>query len=145
MRIYLAARYGRADELRGYRDTLRELGHKVDCRWLEGDHRIADETLNQPDVPNTEGIKFAIEDYVDVLNCDLLLMFSEIPRSGHSRGGRHVEFGLALAWSKLTTVIGPRENVFHYLPKVCTMPSFDTWLEAVHKAGGANRFYGGKD
>lgn len=35
-----------------------------------------------------------------------------------SRGGRHVEFGMALALGKRVIVVGPRENVFHLLPEV---------------------------
>jgi hypothetical protein len=45
------------------------------------------------------------------------------------RGGRHVEFGLALAWSKHLIVAGPREHVFHWLPQVrwvdCAAP--ESW------------------
>lgn len=41
-----------------------------------------------------------------------------------SRGGRHVEFGMALALAKRCIVIGPRENVFHLLPQV---EQYDSW------------------
>jgi len=48
----------------------------------------------------------------------VLLFFSEPPDSHSKRGGRHVEFGLALAWGKRLMIVGPRENVFHCLPQV---------------------------
>jgi hypothetical protein len=32
---YLAARFGRRFELRGYRDDLRAIGHTVTSRWLD--------------------------------------------------------------------------------------------------------------
>ena len=35
-RIYLAARYDRQAELRGYREQLMGAGHVVTSRWLDG-------------------------------------------------------------------------------------------------------------
>lgn len=37
MRIYLAARYSRREELLGYRADLEAAGHIVTSRWLAGD------------------------------------------------------------------------------------------------------------
>jgi hypothetical protein len=37
------------------------------------------------------------------------------PNTILATGGRHVEFGLALAQGKRVIIVGPRENVFHYL------------------------------
>ena len=130
MRIYLAARYSRIDELNGYADDLRALGHVVDARWLNGNHQIHEKqavesaTMSVP----IEGQQFAVDDCVDILCADCLVAFSEPPRSGASRGGRHVELGLALAWGKRVIVVGPRENVFHTLPQV---EHFWTWGEVV--------------
>lgn len=50
-----------------------------------------------------------------------------------SRGGRHVEFGMALAMDKRLVVVGPRENVFHLLPAV---EQFDTWPLALAALAG---------
>jgi hypothetical protein len=46
---------------------------------------------------------------------DAVIIFTEIPNATPATGGRHVEFGLALAQGKRVIVVGPRENVFHYL------------------------------
>ena len=35
---------------------------------------------------------YTTDDFRDVSMCDLLIAFTEPPRSNHSRGGRHVEF-----------------------------------------------------
>lgn len=35
MKIYLAARYSRNDEMRGVRDVLTALGHEVTSRWID--------------------------------------------------------------------------------------------------------------
>ena len=52
--------------------------------------------------------------------------------AGRNRGGRHVEFGMALARRLLSgaprlIVVGYRENVFHYAPEV---EFYETWNEA---------------
>ena len=141
MLIYLAARYSRLEELQGYADDLRAIGHRVEARWLLGDHQIhegADKveaaTMSVP----IEGRVFAEDDVLDVASADMLIAFSEEPRAGGaSRGGRHVEFGLALAWRKKVIVVGPRENVFHTLPGVKHFWSWDDELwEALTGAGG---------
>ena len=132
MLIYLAARYSRLEELQGYADDLRSIGHRVEARWLLGDHQIhegADKVEAATVSVPIEGRAFALDDYQDVLASDMLIAFSEEPRAvGGSRGGRHVEFGLALAWEKKAVVVGPRENVFHTLPYV---QHFWRWPEAL--------------
>ena len=141
MRIYLAARYSRREELCGYAAALRSFGHVVDARWLLGNHQIhegADKVeLATISVP-IEGRPFALDDYDDVANSDLLIAFSESPRSdASSRGGRHVEFGLALAWSKRVIVVGPRENVFHTLPQVEHHWTWEECLDSLVKVLGS--------
>ena len=126
MKIYLAARYSRRDELCGYKRELEAMGHEVTARWLFGDHQVSDADLNAglPDVR----IRFAREDWADLMGAGCCISFTEAPRSSNSRGGRHVEFGAALAMGKQCIVVGPRENVFHCLPDVI---HFETWLAAV--------------
>ena len=132
MLIYLAARYSRISELNGYADDLRDVGHLVRARWLLGDHQIhegADKVEAATVSVPLEGRPFAEDDFRDVFEADMLIAFSEEPRTdGASRGGRHVEFGMALAWGKFVVVVGPRENVFHTLPKV---RHFWHWTEAL--------------
>ena len=132
MLIYLAARYSRLEELQGYAVDLRAIGHRVEARWLLGDHQIhegVDKVESATVSVPLEGRPFALDDYVDVLEADMLIAFSEEPRAGGaSRGGRHVEFGMALALGKGVVVVGPRENVFHTLPQV---EHFWHWSEAL--------------
>ena len=46
----------------------------------------------------------------------MLIAFSEEPRAlNASRGGRHVEFGIALALGKKVAVVGPRGKHLPYL------------------------------
>ena len=127
--VYLAARYTRREELNGYADQLREIGYSVDARWLLGEHQVhegGDKIDGLQNIPD-EAIPFARDDVEDVLRADFVVSFTEPPRSNNSRGGRHVEFGMALASGKNLIVVGPRENIFHALPDV---HRFNYWEEA---------------
>ena len=137
MNIYLAARYSRREELCTYRSWLLTAGAQVTSRWLDGDHQVTDgQLLGADDAQVIEGDsqdesavelrrRFALEDWADLLRADLVVSFTEPPRSNASRGGRHVEFGAALALNKQCMVVGPRENVFHCMPRVAV---YDDWL-----------------
>lgn len=110
MRIYLAARYARYEEMGGYvTDRLRELGHEVQAEWTTGQHH------------DTDSARCAGIDYNEIAAADVVISFTEPPgmeTAGRGRGGRHVEFGIALAMGKRCIVVGYRENVFHHLPDV---------------------------
>ncbi len=137
MRFYIAARFDRLDEINIYANQLRERGYIVDCRWLQGLHQLhpGAHLLDTPaGFPNvSEGITmaarpFAEDDVQDIVASDALVLFSEPPDSHSKRGGRHVEFGIALGLGKRLIVVGPRENVFHCLPQV---ERFATWVECL--------------
>ena len=126
--FYLAARYSRREELQGYKTELEALGHKVYGRWLTGAHLAAeDDILKRPAL----GSGFALEDLIDIDQADTMISFTEPPRGTASRGGRHVEFGYALARGKQMIIVGPRENVFHCLPGVTV---YATWAEFLAEA-----------
>ena len=151
LRIYLAARYSRRLELCEYRDEIhRATPHVVKAEWLNGNHQISDdgkpigetgEALVEGDDGSTSAkaaalrAKFAQDDFRDVITCDLLIAFSEPPRSNASRGGRHVEFGVALGLAKRVWVVGPRENIFHWLEDV---RQFETWEGCLARLKGGN-------
>lgn len=126
MRIYLAARYSRHKELQKYAEELISQGHDITSRWIWGDHQIDDKGLSV-EAKRFERERFATEDFDDLLEADIVISFTEEPRSSNSRGGRHVEYGMALALRKRCLVVGPRENVFHCLPWI---PVFDSFNDA---------------
>ena len=128
MKIYLAARYSRRDELNGYRRALEARGHVVTSRWLSGTHQLGGDGLSVQ-AADAERERFASEDLADVMAAEVVISFTEEPRKTNGRGGRHVEFGVAYASGKTCVVIGPRENVFHHLPGVAYFPGFYAWLE----------------
>ncbi len=149
MRIYLAARYSRREELQGYRAELEQRGHEVTSRWVWTDHDLP---LDADPGLGGLGVRFAMEDWEDLLRSDCVISFTEDPTQrvpGRARGGRHVEFGIALAVRALRfkgclhhgrecalrppvpfrpIVVGARENVFHHLPEI---EFFATWPEAL--------------
>lgn len=116
MKIYLCARYSRRDELRGVRDSLQRAGHEVTARWLDTEWEGGDGRGSSAAPPEYRE-EFARKDMEDVRAADCLIAFTEVPGSG-GRGGRHVEYGMAVAWKKRLIVVGHRENLFHHLPGV---------------------------
>lgn len=134
MKIYIAARFDRIDEMNEIAARLRDAGHIVDCRWLNGSHQLhpgADEVeAAQGNIPMAAQ-PFALDDVEDLSAADAILFFSEKPESHSKRGGRHVEFGMAIALRKRLFVIGPRENVFHCLPQVERYDCFENFMAAI--------------
>lgn len=138
MKIYLAARYSRLEELAKYRDELIEMGHEVQARWLNGEHQLANDgtPIGESGEALVEGtgderaalrMRFAMDDWEDVNAAELVINFTEPPRSKANRGGRHVEYGIALANNADVIVVGYRENIFHWLPQV---EFCETWEDA---------------
>lgn len=116
MQIYLAARYQRYPEMQHIATKLREQGHQVTSRWIWGTYATYDATLLDP-CQRTFTQTFAKHDMEDMLAADCLIGFAEEP-GVISRGGRHVEWGMAVAWGKRLILIGEPEHLFHCLPQV---------------------------
>ena len=119
--IYLAARYSRLTEIREYADKLKAWGHDVTSDWMYGelDHAPSGEEWANP----------AIRDKRQVKESDVLIAFTEDSNESFVRGSRHVELGMAIAWEKRVIIVGPRENVFCYLPECHEM--YDFWFDFV--------------
>ncbi len=124
MKIYLAAQYSRRLELLLYAADLTQIGDIVTARWLVGTHESADNDMSA-------WSRFAAEDLEDIWAAHAVISFTEPSGTGPSRGGRHVEFGLAMALDKRLIVVGHRENIFHSLPAVEFFPCWDEYLAAL--------------
>ena len=127
-KVYLAARYSRHPEMREVREQLEALGYAVTSRWINGGHELTKEGSTEAN--EAERVRYAMEDFADLQAADICLSFTEEPRQTKTRGGRHVEHGMALALGKRTIAVGWRENVFHCLPQV---EFFPTWEEALSR------------
>jgi hypothetical protein len=124
--VYLAAKYSRRDELKGYVKQLAARGVGVTSRWLLENEPLQCKLGDHP-------IEFYQEtsliDLEDIRNADAIVFFSEDPLVGTPRGGRHVEFGYALGINKKMIVIGEPENIFHYLPWIEFFPNIEAFLK----------------
>ena len=113
--VYLASRFDRRQELQGYRKVLSDAGVTVTSRWL--------------DEQNTEGggdrQMFAEHDLEDIRRADILLAFTEDPKIGYAKGGRHHEAGYAMALGKEIWVTPYAENIFLQMQQVRRFDSFD--------------------
>lgn len=123
--VYLAARYGRRDELWKYAALLLVAGIRCTSSWLNETSPL---TVRMRDVKENELREIALTDIRDIGEADALVFFAEDQEKQPPRGGRHVEFGYALALGKEIHVIGERENVFHHLPQVVIHATFDEFL-----------------
>ena len=125
MKVYLAARYSRKDEMREYADRLHRADHHVTSRWVEVKHNVED-----IDRDHELASRYASEDSEDLTAADAVVVFTEHPRKELTRGGRHVEFGMALALQKRLFVVGPPENVFYALPQVEVYCTWDQLFDS---------------
>lgn len=116
MRIYLMARYSRHEEMQQVAKALQLLGHTVTSRWIWGNHRAHDEAIGTGTITNIEK-QIAQNDVFDLWTAECAIGFSEELRTP-TRGGRHVELGMALAWGKQVIIVGGYEHVFHTLPQI---------------------------
>jgi nucleoside 2-deoxyribosyltransferase len=116
MKFYIAALYGRRDEMRSYEKRLVAMGHEPTARWLwENDESNWDVGSSM--------------DIADIDEADTVITFTQPRGSFNSGGGRHFELGYAFAKKKPIVLIGPREIVFHHLPQIMRYDNFDKFLE----------------
>jgi nucleoside 2-deoxyribosyltransferase len=125
-KVYLAARYSEKLEISEQAEIFRNNGIGVTSTWLEETHH-----------PGTEMSEIHVDTLTDYANNDLrdidladwFVFHSVEPTIPTVRGGRHVEFGYALAKGKNILVVGPEENIFHHLPEVNHVSNWDEALD----------------
>lgn len=130
MKIYIAARFSRRPECNALAHQLKALGHTITSRWVKPDSDHVMPTGLSQQAADAERMRFAVEDEQDVWACDAMVSLMEEPRN-NSRGGRHVEFGMALGLMKRMFIIGPRETVFHHLPSVEHFNTVEEFLDHI--------------
>lgn len=124
MKIYLAAAYGRREEMLEVAKVVEAAGHTVTSRWIQGLH---DTPPAGAEVDSPEHQRWcANDDLADIWMADCIINFTG--GGNKSRGGRHVEFGFGIALELRLLIVGECENVFHHLEDV---QRFDTIEEAL--------------
>ncbi len=126
MKIYLAAQYSQRDKLKEYKVAIEKLGHTVTSSWL---NERKDPRIELNECSDRFLREHAQTDAWDIRNSDMIVLFTVSPLQPTKRGGRHVEFGIAYALDKQLVLCGPRENIFHYLPCVEQVDTFEALLE----------------
>lgn len=119
MRIYIAAHS--QPMARDLKKQLELLGHAVVARWIEHDTKFG---LGAASYSDTERKALAAMDDADVRRADVLVLLAE-PEGRFVPGGKHVETGIALGIGIPVYVVGRRENIFHWHPRVEVFESVD--------------------
>jgi nucleoside 2-deoxyribosyltransferase len=122
MRLYLAAQFSRRDELRNYGDELQKIGIDITSGWV---YEPSSGEAMGDNAAHTRQI--ADRDIRDIDRCNWLLLFTNGPETRIVRGAHHFEAGYAYGRGIRVITVGPRDNVFHYLPCIRNFP---TWEDA---------------
>lgn len=121
LKVYLAAPFQQQKQMQLRAAELRAVGIQVTSRWLEEQDKPMGE------IPGHIRRINAIHDVEDVIAADMLV-FHDDPTI--QRAGRHVEFGIAVGIGTTRSfpilVLGPPNNIFHYLAQVY---HFDSWAD----------------
>ena len=125
MKVYLAASYKRRDELRVYAKVLRSFGYSVTSRWLR---ELSPPKIELDDVSAKFLRQHAEQDIEDINEAEVFVLFT---RDKKERGGMYVEMGYALAKNKNVILVGPKRNIFHWLPEIQTFDTFEGFLGSV--------------
>lgn len=117
MNIYIAGKFEAQTRLREIRDRIRAVGDDhVVSTWLD------EESTSEPTPQNAAN--YAKRDIAEVAEANLFILDTQ---DNNLRGGREVEFGVALAMGLALWIVGPPRNVFHHLANA----QFDTWDAAI--------------
>lgn len=136
MKVYLAAPFSQKETIHQYAQQLRLTGIEVTSRWLE-EEASANSTLK--DVDDEYLRKHAAIDIEDIDTADVVCLFTVSPTTPIVRGGRHFESGYAFGTGKFIITIGPKENIFHYLPTVFNAPDWSSAKQMLEALDGLQK------
>jgi nucleoside 2-deoxyribosyltransferase len=126
VRAYIAARFEQKAEMKALVPVFAANNIQVRAHWLD---ETVSSTSQLSDLTPAYCAEQAQVDLDDIDACDIFVLFGDkVPKT--IRGGKHVEFGYALAKGKRVVVIGPQENIFQYLPHVVRYRSLEDFLDA---------------
>lgn len=120
-KVYVAGAFEGQARLRKIRARLEQQGIEVTSTWL--DEVEAEGALNH--MPTlADSLRYAVRDKDDIWRSEAVLVDT---LDTNTRGGREVEFGLALGWHLKLATVGPPRNVFHQLAD----RNFRNWEDAL--------------
>lgn len=127
MKIYLSSAFSNQSDMRLIRDVIHKTSHRVISSWLDVVRSCV--VVAQIQQASECLANYALNDRIDIADADVFVMFTGEPST---YGGRHTEFGYALALGKRCVIIGPRENLFHATIDVTQLndiPQLLQWLD----------------
>jgi hypothetical protein len=154
-RVYIASFFADKDRVRERSKELIDAGMQVTARWYD---EKADKNSTLRDFSHEYFRETGVFDVEDVIDANVLILTVPTPEQCMkltveqlSRGGRHFESGLQYGlmmseWLEHSEIrssrrrlilLGPRENVFHFLDgigiakKFPKIEQYDTWEEVV--------------
>jgi nucleoside 2-deoxyribosyltransferase len=120
MTVYIAAPYPEREAAIGIMMMLEAAGIEVTSTWLRGLDEMNEE--------------YARRDLTDVARADALVAWNPPGWWEKGTGGRHVEFGYALALGMPIILIGERSNIFHFLNTVTVVDLGDDLVAHIEAA-----------
>lgn len=121
MRVYIAAPYPERVYAQQVMADLESRGDfEVTSTWLRHEDKLED--------------TFARLDLADVARADVLVALNPPEYANSGTGGRHVEFGYALALRKPIVMVGAQSNIFHFLDDLyfVALPDLVSTLRRIH-------------
>ena len=117
-KIYIAANFSGRKVLHKTATKLERAGHRITSRWItEGNNRRYKNW-------HTRATAAALRDKADVERAELMILDT---LNKTRRGGREVEFGIALQKGIPCWLVGQRRNIFHEF----ATKRFSSWKECV--------------
>jgi len=128
-RYFLSGCFQQHQQIQSYAEQLEQAirGARVVSTWHSQPDIAAEDALTPAELTlhPDQGQGYAAQDLEELDQAQVLVLFSGFG----GQGGRHVEYGYALAKGKRLVLVGPRDNVFSCLPQAEWFPSFTAWLE----------------
>jgi nucleoside 2-deoxyribosyltransferase len=115
VKVYIAAPYPERAAAQQVMHRLNDSGIEVTSTWLVQEDKLEDQ--------------YARLDLADVARADVLVALNLPGYENAGTGGRHIEFGYALALGKLIVLVGARSNIFHHLSDVRQVDEADLVAE----------------
>lgn len=122
MKVYFVGSYGRRETLLSWARELEGHGIEVTSRWLRGE----DDALEDGGMTEEQSRRIAGEDLDDLARATHVVVYVEAPCLANMRGGRHVEYGIAIGFAQRILLVGDTRaepNVFYHLD----LPEIERW------------------
>lgn len=128
MKIFLASVFAERGAMRVWRELIENQGHKVTSHWIDSPFKSDD------DATPIELSIAAEQNVHDIEDCDYFVLDSRLfVQNIYGHGGRHIDFGIALALKKKICLIGTPESPYHLLPPITHHETIISFLKELRE------------